>query len=54
LAAWIAEQHGTRIVLESAPGRGSRFQVRLPAITPNKNVPIPPFSLLERATVVCK
>ena len=52
LAAWIAEQHHTRIVLESAPGRGSRFHVRLPAITANKNASVPPFSFLKGAAVV--
>lgn len=29
LAAWIAEQHKTRILLESVPGQGARFQVTL-------------------------
>jgi signal transduction histidine kinase len=27
LAAWIAEQHRTRIILDSTPGKGSRFQI---------------------------
>jgi len=52
LAAWIAEQHRTRIVLESAPGRGSRFHVRLPAITTDRNASVPPFSFLKSATAV--
>ena len=52
LAAWIAEQHHTRIVLESAPGRGSRFHVRLPAITTDRNASVPPFSFLKSATAV--
>jgi heavy metal sensor kinase len=52
LAAWIAEQHDTRIVLESAPGRGSRFQVRLPAITANKSASFPPFPLLRGGAFV--
>jgi heavy metal sensor kinase len=52
LAAWIAEQHGTRIVLESAPGRGSRFQVRLPAIKANKNASFPPPPLLRSGAFV--
>jgi signal transduction histidine kinase len=29
LAAWIAEQHKTRITVYSAPGQGSRFQINL-------------------------
>jgi heavy metal sensor kinase len=52
LAAWIAEQHRTRIVLESAPGRGSRFHVRLPTIAPDKNASVPSFSFLKGAAVV--
>jgi heavy metal sensor kinase len=33
LAAWIAEQHGTRIVLTSAPGEGSCFAIGLGCVT---------------------
>jgi len=36
LAAWIAEQHKTNIELESAPGRGSRFTIRLRGAEQNK------------------
>jgi len=32
LAAWIVEQHKTKIRLESVYGRGSRFQVSLPRV----------------------
>jgi signal transduction histidine kinase len=31
IARWIAEQHGGEVRLESAPGRGTRATVRLPA-----------------------
>jgi signal transduction histidine kinase len=52
LAAWIAEQHHTRIVLESAPGRGSRFYARLPTVKADKDSSVPPFSFLKSAAVV--
>lgn len=31
IGKWIAEAHGGRITVESAPGRGTTFRVRLPA-----------------------
>jgi signal transduction histidine kinase len=31
IAKWIAEGHGGRISVESQPGQGARFTVRLPA-----------------------
>ncbi len=34
LAAWIAEQHKTRITVQSAPGQGSRFEISLPQLGP--------------------
>lgn len=34
LAKWIAEKHGTRLRLESAPGKGSCFSFALPAGAP--------------------
>ena len=43
LAAWIAEQHGTTIKLESAPGAGSSFGVRLHRI--KKELPHPANTL---------
>ncbi|MGH2376424.1 MAG: ATP-binding protein [bacterium] len=30
IARWVAEQHGGEITVDSAPGRGSHFSVRLP------------------------
>lgn len=35
LAAWIAEQHKTRITVQSAAGHGSRFQIWLDGATKN-------------------
>ncbi len=34
LAALIAEQHKTRIIVRSAPGQGSRFEISLPQLGP--------------------
>jgi signal transduction histidine kinase len=32
IAKWIAEAHGGRISVESEPGNGAKFVVRLPAL----------------------
>lgn len=36
LAAWIADQHHTAITVDSAPGRGSRFQISLVCALPDQ------------------
>jgi heavy metal sensor kinase len=41
LAKWIAEKHGTAIVLESAPGKGSSFAFSLPAVISKPGIPVP-------------
>jgi signal transduction histidine kinase len=33
IAKWIAERHGGQITVESAPGNGTTFSVRLPAVS---------------------
>jgi two-component system OmpR family sensor kinase len=41
IAQWIAEEHHGRIEVESVPGRGSRFTLRLPLHTPAAAPPPP-------------
>lgn len=41
IAKWIAERHGGRIGIESAPGRGCRARVVLPCVTPSGGSPAP-------------
>jgi heavy metal sensor kinase len=48
LAAWIAEQHKTRIDLRSAPGEGSRFEIRLRRITKEESAPGPNMETSHR------
>ena len=35
LVKWIADRHGASLGVESEPGRGSRFTVRLPTLNDN-------------------
>ena len=51
LAAWIAEQHGSRIQVVSAPGDGSLFSLSLQAVMKDAWFASAPGSINERGTL---